>query len=100
MTPAGIGLVAASILLDLPSAFARLFLTAVIVGLAGVLDWRADLIVFLVAFGPYLRTVGALGFPPPAGPFLRPAAGAREPSARERPAPWEPVSPLPRGVPP
>jgi Zn-dependent protease with chaperone function len=84
MTPAGIGLVAASILLDLPSALARLFLTAVIVGLAGPLDWRADLVVFLVAFGPYLRSAAALAVPLPAGPFLRLAAGARKPSARER----------------
>ena len=86
MTPAGIGLVAASILLDLPSALARLFLTAVIAGLAGLLDWRGDLIVLLVAFGPYLRSVGALVVPLPAGPFLRQAAGARKPSGRERAA--------------
>ena len=48
MTPAGIGLVAASILLDLPSALARLFMTAVIVGLArwqeerGLIEPRRD----------------------------------------------------------
>ena len=100
MTPAGIGLVAASILLDLPSALARLFLTAVIAGLAGVLDWRADLIVFLVAFGPYLRSIGALVFPLPAGPFLRQAAGARKPSARERAALGNACSLLPGGVAP
>ena len=98
MTPAGIGLVAASILLDLPSALARLFLTAVIAGLAGLLDWRGDLIVLLVAFGPYLRSVGALVVPLPAGPFLRQAAGARKPSERERAALQHAFSLLPDGV--
>jgi len=100
MTPAGIGLVAASILLDLPSALARLFLTAVIAGLAGLLDWRGDLIVLLVAFGPYLRSVGALVVPLPAGPFLRQAAGARKPSERERAALQHAFSLLPDGVAP
>jgi hypothetical protein len=100
MTPAGVGLVAASILLDLPSAFARLFLTAIIAGVAGVLDWRADLIVFLVAFGPYLRSIAALVLPLPAGPFLRQSAGARTPSARERAALGNAFSLLPRGVAP
>src|SRR5437763_19706 len=100
MRPAGIGLVAASILLDLPSALARLFLTAVIAGLAGLLDWRGDLIVLLVAFGPYLRSVGALVVPLPAGPFLRQAAGARKPSERERAALQHAFSLLPDGVAP
>ncbi|MEA2501091.1 MAG: hypothetical protein QOD01_1202 [Actinomycetota bacterium] len=100
MTPAGIGLVAASILLDLPSALARLFLTAVIAGLAGVLDWRADLVVFLVAFGPYLRSIAALVFPLPAGAFLRQAAGARKPSERERAAIGNAFSLLPGGAAP
>jgi hypothetical protein len=100
MTPAGVGLVAASILLDLPSAFARLFLTAIIAGVAGVLDWRADLIVFLVAFGPYLRSIAALVLPLPAGPFLRQSAGARTPSARERAALGNAFSLLPGGVAP
>jgi Zn-dependent protease with chaperone function len=100
MTPAGIGLVAASILLDLPSALARLFLTAVVAGLAGVLDWRADLVVFLVAFGPYLRSIAALVLPLPAGPFVRQAAGARKPSARERAALGQAFSLLPGGVAP
>jgi Zn-dependent protease with chaperone function len=100
MTPAGVGLVVASILLDLPSALARLFLTAVIAGLAGALDWRADLVVLLVAFGPYLRSAGALAFPVPAGPFLRLAAGARKPSARERGDIERAFSLLPGGVAP
>jgi Zn-dependent protease with chaperone function len=84
MTPAGVALVAASILLDLPSALARLFVTAVIVGLFGVLDWRADLLVALVAFGPYVRSIGALALPLPAGPLLAAGSGARKPSERER----------------
>src|SRR5438309_3707462 len=98
MTPAGIGLVAASILLDLPSALARLFLTAVIAGLAGALDWRADIVVFLVAFGPYLRSAAALALPVPAGPFLRQAAGARKPSEREHRAIGNAFSLLPGGA--
>lgn len=95
MTPAGIALVAASILLDLPSAFARLFLVAVVAGLFGVLDWRADLVVILIAFGPYLRSIGALLFPLAPGPFLRATTGARKPSERERVALEQAFSLLP-----
>src|SRR5882672_11561980 len=100
MTPAGIGLVAASILLDLPSALARAFLTAVVAGLAGPLDWRADVLVLLVAAGPYVRSAGALALPLPAGPFVRQAAGARRPSERERAAVGNSFSLLPGSVAP
>lgn len=86
MTKGGLTLVAASFLLDVPSMLARLFVTAVIAGLVGTLDWRADAVVALVAFGPYLRSLAALAFPLPAGPVLRAAAGARRPSAREEEA--------------
>jgi len=95
MTPAGIALVAASILLDLPSALARLFLVAVVAGLFGVLDWRADLLVALIAFGPYVRSIGALVLPLPAGHLLRAGTGARRPSERERVALGQAFSLLP-----
>ncbi len=86
MTPAGLALVAASILLDLPSALGRLLVAAVIAGLVSRLGTPADIVVSLVAFGPSVRSIAALAFPLPAGVFLRAATGARRPSGRERQA--------------
>jgi Zn-dependent protease with chaperone function len=94
----GAGLIAASILLDLPSALARLALAAVVAGLVGKLDSRADAVVILVGIGPYLRSVAALAAPIPAGPLIRAATGARRPSERERAALTDAFSLLP-GVP-
>jgi len=74
------------VLLDLPSALARLVVAAVLAGLAGRLGARADVVVAAAAFGPYLRGIAALALPLPAGPFLRAATGARRPSDRERTA--------------
>ncbi|HYR63361.1 MAG TPA: hypothetical protein VET24_12120, partial [Actinomycetota bacterium] len=60
MTPAGLALVAASILLDLPSALGRLLVAAVIAGLVSRLGTPADIVVSLVAFGPSVRSIAAL----------------------------------------
>lgn len=83
MTPAGLALVAGSVVADLPSALARLVVASVVAGLIGRLDWRADLVVAVVAFGPYLRSLAALALPLPAPLLLRASVGARRPSDRE-----------------
>lgn len=86
MTPAGIGLVVGSVLLDLPSALLRLLVAAVLLGAFGHLGTTSDVIAGLVAFGPPLRSLLALVVPIPAPVLPRAASGARRPSGREQEA--------------
>jgi Zn-dependent protease with chaperone function len=83
---AGRALIAASMLLDLPSALARLLVVAVVFGLFLPLGALTDALSFLAAFGPWVRSAVAALLPIPAGPAYRACTGARRPSARERQA--------------
>lgn len=86
MTPAGIALVVASVLLDLPSALLRLLLAAVVLGAFGHLGTASDVVASLVAFGPPARSLLALVVPFPAPLAPRAASGGRRPSGREQEA--------------
>lgn len=80
----GWGLLAASLLLDLPSAVLRLVLASLVLGLIAPLGAWSDALAALAAFGPLVRSVAAVVLQIPAGPLYRAALGARRPSERER----------------
>lgn len=79
----GWGLLAASVVLEVPSALLRLVLVSVVLGAFGRLGGWSDALAGLAAVGPLVRSLAAVVLPIPAGPLYRAALGARRPSARE-----------------
>lgn len=86
MTPTGLALMGASLVLEVPSALVRLVAASVILGAFHRLDAGTDAIAWLLAFGPLLRCMAALAIPLPVPLLVRASSGARKPSDRERAA--------------